>query len=1848
MKCFSSSDVELPEHTTQAACIPTPNTENNYWVNGTCSDINGKLGESDCVNIAAGTWTRFGQCSDNSYTTESTCTQARVWGSGTCSNASFTDEAACTSSGNIFTKIGICSDGSCSNNISITKEHCEFEGATWNSSHTNQTSCLADIVTYVTRRTNPLAFNIEAVQLQDKIQGIQGIGAVVVYREDYSSTSGVSGSYKWSVSFLSRLGNVPPFVADTSQLTGSNPTINITEFNGTTENISGTFKIGYYGVDGDEECEDETDICKTAELSVHATPIEMEKALLKLPSIDWVDVKRNALCAGGQKYTWTISFVPTSFIRGDQNLFANYGDITKGSSSMPLLSIDASNLVGTGTHLEVERVRAGIALEEGFVPVEITSNGEDFTDSGLLFEYNPAVSVTDLYPYHGPLYGRTEVLVVGSNFRNSTRTSCRFGKDRMVPISEYINSTHIRCIAPAAIEPGRVHVGVSLNGFTKNSNYTSNGALYHYNELIKIEAIEPNKGPTSGGVFTRILGSGFVESSLLKCRFGNIEVDALYITQGEIICESPIHSPGYFNLEITNNGQDYTLNEMPYWFYEDIKLERITPVSGPATAAGTKVTVYGRNFVNSTSLACRFGNYEVPGEFISNKEVNCYTPQSDTGLSWKDISVQANRHVDPFHGSRLLFPDAHYFPIYLSKLVSVEMSNNGHSFTDSGITFLYQKDAKVEKVTPLSGQDTGVTPVFVKGNYFVNTTSLRCRVGQDTMKATFLSPELLLCLIPPRPTIRHAHGQLLASEDEDMNSFGSGRGLRRVNVMHKDDALTGNRWPQNVFVEVSNNGDDFSTDWVSFEFEEPCETGKFCPTHENANAVVCPRGTFCPGTGNFNFTMCPKGTYQPQKGQADCLRCPIGYLCPERGMHVPQICPAGYVCDVTGTEVADQLCPPGFYCLDGTATTATTCGDPTLSSRLFPTLSLAERPTTRRLNRKLQPQEKSLGARNTACWSNATTDIGLMASPYPARFWAERHLMPLSPNQPFSAIRGKFCLDDSCLRLEDEHDMTVVDYAFDYSSSKFSLRRPVPCPEGTYCHAGTSVADLNMKNFTAPQPCFESMYCPEGSTSPLGVGKCPSGFYCPVGKRKPCPIGTYCPRSGNWDPMPCPPGTFNGMVGQSECIDCPRGFICPGYGRIDPAICPPGMVCSRLALTSPNIRCPKGNYCQNGTITSDPFRNDTTLRPYPCPPGSFCSGGVGFNVIKKGAPEYPQPCTEGFYCELGSTGPKGSGLCPLGFYCPAATAVPIPTARGQFAGLLGTVQPAQCRPGYYSPTIESVKCYPCPPGSMCENDGMPDAKICPPGTFRTTVEGDGIMCLGCPQGTWSKNWELRDTTECIPCPPGVVCPIDGMTFPCAKGDLPTPWVPTGNEESQLVCERKGARYRYGYLDPRRPWAIDSKGRGPYLIPSLQGQCFFNLQANGTRTYERLRDYHSSLYVLQRGLDHQGYGDADFYQGTFGYGSLRIDLPRERNFIPSRNCTSGYMLWNDTLQNDQWYPGQCEADLICNYDAKPQAEPCSEGYVCYERTNSVTALDNMCPPGYVCDYGTTPDVDLEAPMGVYKQLCTPGFFCPEGTGINQAERNVCPPDFFCPTGTAEPMEGKLAGDSVRRELNVTLADPFAPPLHQLHLPGVDLPGYYGDHDVRCFRGINGSARNPPIIRTWINDTGPWSENLKVGDSVSTDLLAYNYLPHSIYDGPVIPVNVGEGTIVNSIDKENGKITYMNIPLALQHRLYEIQSEKDVGPNYGKAKVNRAIEFDKLCGRDHKWRHNFAANSRAECDCVKQHRVIEQLFEFWKCTNLDGKNFDCHAGEEGKKYEHMTLINDTIIEGKYEKCEERSHK
>ena len=577
-------------------------------------------------------------------------------------------------------------------------------------------------------------------------------------------------------------------------------------------------------------------------------------------------------------------------------------------------------------------------------------------------------------------------------------------------------------------------------------------------------------------------------------------------------------------------------------------------------------------------------------------------------------------------------------PAHIPAKVDVRTSVNRAQFSDP-VDFEYQEDLKVTGVVPRSGVDMGSTPVFVMGSSFVNSTSLSCRFGKKAISGIYLTDSTVLCISPPQPT-------------------------------------------SNVFLEVSNNGLDYTDDRFIFHYDV-CPPGMYCPDGE---MLQCPKGTYCPGHGNYNFTMCPPGMYQPYVGQESCLPAPVGFIAPDFGLTYAKQCPRGAICDTTGLISWEKLCPPGHFCLEGTRT-------------------------------------------------------------------------------------GNF--------------------------SDFSIaERPLPCPFGYYCGAGVTTDQTIANNFTTPQPCHAGYLCEPGSHTPQGSGPCPPGHYCPPGQMLPCPPRTYCPDVANTEPKPCMPGSYNQEYGQAQCKQCPLGTICPGFTRLLPQKCPPGFVCDVPGLPSPNLRCPRGHFCLENTLTVDPLSSLDepkllrsapiqldifSFRPKPCLPATFCMEGTVSNVTVEGDFTQPQPCKEGSFCEWATSDktPEQDGLdvtdvsnamnpCPPGHYCPKGTYIPIPAPRGSFARGEGNSQPALCLPGTYTHYEGFESCLNCPAGYETPRDGTFKPEICEAGAFRSLR--DSVTCRKCPMGTWSPYTGLTDEALCTPCNPGIVCGIEGMANNKPYGD----------------------------------------------------------------------------------------------------------------------------------------------------------------------------------------------------------------------------------------------------------------------------------------------------------------------------------------------------------------------------------------------------------------------------------------------------------------------------------------------
>lgn len=461
-----------------------------------------------------------------------------------------------------------------------------------------------------------------------------------------------------------------------------------------------------------------------------------------------------------------------------------------------------------------EIVRGSDQRNGADVNVTVSMNGQDYSTQPIVFHYQNVPEVQALVPTHGPIRGGTEVLLMGNNFNWSPLLACRFGTEStgVVPVALFINASAIICISPPKLFSGLQAVAVSSNGVFSATQASIELANFTYDADIAISSFYPTLGSTNGLFPVHVLGGPFINTSELRCRFADIRVVATFLDTGEIVCLAPPYAQGVYPLEVSMNDQDYTNLRRPFFFSPEISIQSLFPPSGPALSAGTEVIIRGYYFINSSSLSCRFANVTTGAIYISSTEIMCRSPTllgtvlvgddvNGGGLSWTEDT----------------YPVTYFYPRNLVKLVSVEVSNNAQEFTSSGLMFLYQADAIVSGLFPPSGFLEESNPVAVLGNNFVNSTFLRCRFGAEITNATFINRNAIICFTPRYSSLRSHH--------------------RYENKFQGSSMQLG---PSVVVVEVANNGQDFTNNRLTYEYETKCLSGFYCP---QLNFIPCPPGT---------------------------------------------------------------------------------------------------------------------------------------------------------------------------------------------------------------------------------------------------------------------------------------------------------------------------------------------------------------------------------------------------------------------------------------------------------------------------------------------------------------------------------------------------------------------------------------------------------------------------------------------------------------------------------------------------------------------------------------------------------------------------------------------------------------------------------------------------------------------------------------------------------------------------------------------------------------------------------------------------------------------------------------------
>jgi alpha-tubulin suppressor-like RCC1 family protein len=158
------------------------------------------------------------------------------------------------------------------------------------------------------------------------------------------------------------------------------------------------------------------------------------------------------------------------------------------------------------------------------------------------------------------------------------------------------------CQAPPGT--GFVALRISMNS-QQFSLATVNGTAtqYKYFQHPTLSKIHPLGGPVLGGTFVTVTGSGFSifydHLTTPKCRFGASIVEALVVSDVQIVCESPKSlNAEVVEIEIALNAQDFTTTTKPpmsFKYYSQPKILRAFP-SQATMAGGTPIVLGGQGF----------------------------------------------------------------------------------------------------------------------------------------------------------------------------------------------------------------------------------------------------------------------------------------------------------------------------------------------------------------------------------------------------------------------------------------------------------------------------------------------------------------------------------------------------------------------------------------------------------------------------------------------------------------------------------------------------------------------------------------------------------------------------------------------------------------------------------------------------------------------------------------------------------------------------------------------------------------------------------------------------------------------------------------------------------------------------------------------------------------------------------------------------------------------------------------------------------------------------------------------------------------------------------------------------
>jgi hypothetical protein len=223
-----------------------------------------------------------------------------------------------------------------------------------------------------------------------------------------------------------------------------------------------------------------------------------------------------------------------------------------------------------------------------------------------------------IVPDHGPTAGGTTVTVSGRGFVPESQVTF----DGAPASCTFVSSEALSCITPPG-DPGPADVHIEnpdgLTGFLPGG--------FVYVPPPEVFAVEPPRGPDTGGTPVTILGRAFQPGAVVF--FDNLALDAIAFVDSQTLTGlTPAHAPGFVDVRVRNpDGQEGRLVR-GYQYFGPPRIDAIVPPQGPTTG-GQRVVITGTSFVPGVTVT--FDGFPAVIESVSDTEIVVRTPPHPEG-----------------------------------------------------------------------------------------------------------------------------------------------------------------------------------------------------------------------------------------------------------------------------------------------------------------------------------------------------------------------------------------------------------------------------------------------------------------------------------------------------------------------------------------------------------------------------------------------------------------------------------------------------------------------------------------------------------------------------------------------------------------------------------------------------------------------------------------------------------------------------------------------------------------------------------------------------------------------------------------------------------------------------------------------------------------------------------------------------------------------------------------------------------------------------------------------------------------------------------------------------------------